>query len=94
VEQLEGLMASLAALAPNEPYRPSVGEVVAGQFTADDAFYRAKVLSIQDQNVEVQYVDYGNVKSFFGFFFPSFSFFLGLTLAVLLSLFFSFPYSF
>lgn len=39
------------------------GDVVAAKFSADNAFYRAKVLSKADKNALVRYIDYGNEET-------------------------------
>jgi staphylococcal nuclease domain-containing protein 1 len=60
-EQLEELMKQLAADDTPGEYAPKEKEIVKAQFTADDTWYRAKVLKVLDNNeYQVQYVDYGN----------------------------------
>lgn len=60
-EQLEELMKQLAVDDTPGEYTPKEKEVVKAQFTADDTWYRAKVMKVQDNNeFKVQYVDYGN----------------------------------
>lgn len=62
---LEALMATLEdqKLEAAEPYTPKKGEIVAGQFTVDDHWYRAEVQKIQGDKVQLLYVDYGNVET-------------------------------
>lgn len=60
-EQLEELMKKLAVDDGSAEYLPKEKELVKAQFTADDTWYRAKVLKVLDNNeFKVQYVDYGN----------------------------------
>lgn len=59
-EQLEELMKNLAVEDSQEPHKPLEGELVKAQFTADDAWYRALVLGVDNDQCKVQYVDYGN----------------------------------
>ena len=61
-KQLEGLMEKLqaAGLEDKSPYPPERGDVVAVRFS-DGQWYRARVLSIKSNNVNVFYADYGNV---------------------------------
>jgi hypothetical protein len=42
---------------------PSKNEMVACNFVPDGNYYRAKVLGIKDDVVEVTYVDFGNLDS-------------------------------
>jgi len=59
-EKLEELMKSLA-VEESQPHKPKNDELVRAQFTADDAWYRAKVIEVQaDDNYKVLYLDYGN----------------------------------
>jgi len=63
---LESLMSTLGSqgLGNSEPYTPSKkGELVAGQFTVDDNWYRAEVQKITGDKVQLLYVDYGNVET-------------------------------
>jgi len=60
-EKLEELMKKLAVDDTPGEHTPAVNEIVKAQFTADDTWYRAKVLKVLDNNeYRVQYVDYGN----------------------------------
>ncbi len=44
-------------------YKANVGELVRAQFTADDAWYRAKVVKkTPEGEYVVLYIDYGNVS--------------------------------
>jgi len=62
--ELDDLMKRLAVESDNTPYTPSVGELVKAQFTADDAWYRARVLSqTAEGEYNVFYVDYGNTET-------------------------------
>lgn len=64
VEQLEELMKNLAVETSDQPYKPVIGELVKAQFTADDAWYRAKVTDITPQGeYDVLYIDYGNTET-------------------------------
>jgi len=64
VDQLEELMKNLAVENSDQPYKPVIGELVKAQFTADDAWYRAKVTDITPQGeYDVLYVDYGNTET-------------------------------
>lgn len=58
-EKLEDLMKKLAAEDSTEPYKPNRDELVKAQFS-DDAWYRAKVIKVINDEYQVQYVDYGN----------------------------------
>jgi len=61
-EQLDELMSALS-MQGGDPYKPNIGDLVAAQFTVDDAWYRAKVLSSkEDTEFQVQYIDYGNME--------------------------------
>jgi len=62
--ELETLMKNLSLDSDNTPYTPNVGELVKAQFTADDAWYRAKVLSqTPEGEFSVFYIDYGNTET-------------------------------
>eukprot|EP01119_Soliformovum_irregulare_P017136 TRINITY_DN503_c0_g1_i1.p1 TRINITY_DN503_c0_g1~~TRINITY_DN503_c0_g1_i1.p1 ORF type:complete len:1125 (-),score=402.34 TRINITY_DN503_c0_g1_i1:64-3297(-) len=65
IAQLEALMKELSEDEDNEPHVPRGNEVVKAQFTEDDAWYRARVLTVDKANQEatVQYIDYGNSES-------------------------------
>lgn len=41
-------------------YTPKKGDLCAAKFSADNAWYRAKIESVQGKNVRVVFVDYGN----------------------------------
>jgi len=61
VQQLETLMKNLATQENTDAnHHPKQGELVRAKFTADDNYYRAKVLSVKGSEYEVLYVDYGN----------------------------------
>jgi len=62
---LESLMATMEAqkLDAAEPYTPSKGDIVAGQFTVDEHWYRAEVQKIVGDKAQLLYVDYGNVET-------------------------------
>jgi len=62
---LEELVSQLTELSVTEGtglplYQPRVGELVRGNFTADDRWYRAKVIEIKGDKYKLQYIDYGN----------------------------------
>ncbi|PNF38229.1 hypothetical protein B7P43_G12388 [Cryptotermes secundus] len=49
--------------APELDHLPSKNEMVACQFAPDGNYYRAQVLEVKDEVVEVTYVDFGNMVS-------------------------------
>lgn len=67
-EKLEELMKNLATLGDSsEPFTPSTkgDQLVRAQFTADDAWYRARIVadaSANEGEFRVVYIDYGNVS--------------------------------
>jgi len=62
-QQLEELMQKLAVDDNSPEHKPLLNELVKAQFTADDTWYRARVLKVMDNNeYKVQYVDYGNTE--------------------------------
>jgi len=64
VEELEELMKKLSGEDNTEAYKPHQDELVKAQFTADDAWYRAKVAKVLgDDEFKVFYVDYGNSET-------------------------------
>jgi len=63
-EQLEELMKNLSVETSDEPHKPLIGELVKAQFTADDAWYRGKVLAITPEGeYDILYVDFGNAET-------------------------------
>lgn len=40
--------------------QPDVGEIVAAPFEGDQSWYRAKVMGIEGDNVDLYYLDYGD----------------------------------
>ena len=62
-EQLDGIMATMADYY-NEHIKPvssvTMGTIVAAQYSEDKSWYRAKVLSVDNDTVSVLFVDYGN----------------------------------
>jgi len=65
---LDELVATLTNLSVNEgpgqpPFTPRVGELVRAQFTEDDSWYRAKILSVGANLYSVLYIDYGNSET-------------------------------
>jgi len=64
-EKLEELMKQLASLeATTETFTPKFGDIVLAQFTADDAWYRAKAVGeTPEGEVKVFYIDYGNSET-------------------------------
>jgi staphylococcal nuclease domain-containing protein 1 len=59
---LEGLSSSLQNenFAAEKPYTPKMHDIIAGQFTVDDLWYRAQVIGKSGNDFEVRYLDYGN----------------------------------
>lgn len=62
---LEELVHSLTELSLSEGgglplVNPKVGDLVRGQFSEDQQWYRAKVLEVSGNKYKLQYVDYGN----------------------------------
>jgi len=49
--------------AAGEDFDPKVGDLVAGQFTVDETWYRARILAINADGYKVQYIDYGNSET-------------------------------
>ena len=43
--------------------KPVGGEFCASKFTADDAWYRARVLAVQGSTITVSYIDFGNTET-------------------------------
>lgn len=69
VRKLETLMHELSQYHTSRggmdgPHKPRVGDLVSAKFTEDDSWYRAKVRKVTGTNVEVFYIDYGNVSIF------------------------------
>ncbi|KAJ3040294.1 hypothetical protein HDV00_011174 [Rhizophlyctis rosea] len=67
LQKLETLMQEFAAhhadpsSQPIAPFTPRAGDFAAAQFTADDAWYRARVKKVNpDRTYSVSYIDYGN----------------------------------
>ena len=63
LEQLTNQLRAELESRPPVPgsYTPKVGDLCVAQFSADDEWYRAKVLSVNaNGNVNVLFVDYGN----------------------------------
>ena len=62
-EQLDSIMATMADYY-NEHVKPissvTAGTIVAAQYSEDESWYRAKVLSVNNDTVSVFFVDYGN----------------------------------
>jgi len=68
VSSLDELATSLhqEKFASHPPYTPKQYDIVAGQFTVDDIWYRAQILSEpknKDGQYEVRYIDFGNRES-------------------------------
>eukprot|EP00116_Pleurobrachia_bachei_P013175 sb/3473437/ len=42
---------------------PQVGEMCAAQFSEDDEWYRAVITAVSGDQVQVQYIDYGNEEN-------------------------------
>jgi len=57
---LEELMNKLSSEETTEPYKPARDELVAAKFTADDAWYRARIEKAGNDEYKVFYIDYGN----------------------------------
>jgi len=62
-EQLENIMKGLATEEDTGVYVPVINELVKAQFTADDSWYRAKIIEKIDDTYRVLYVDYGNEET-------------------------------
>jgi len=66
VQQLEKLMADFAEYhkaPPAEGYEPKKGELCSARFSADNQWYRARILkTLPNGDAEVHYVDFGNVS--------------------------------
>ncbi|XP_005100406.1 uncharacterized protein LOC101849772 [Aplysia californica] len=58
VQKLETLLKEAAL--DTEPYRPVVGELVLGKFSADGSWYRAEVEAEKSGKFSLVFVDYGN----------------------------------
>ncbi|TPX59628.1 hypothetical protein PhCBS80983_g02339 [Powellomyces hirtus] len=67
LERLEALMAKFSLhhqTASSGSFAPRSGEYCAGQFTADDQWYRARVKKVNpDKTYQVIYIDYGNSET-------------------------------
>jgi staphylococcal nuclease domain-containing protein 1 len=63
LEQLTNLLRSELALRPPVPgsYTPKAGDICVAQFSLDEEWYRAKVVKVDGNKVNVLYIDYGNV---------------------------------
>eukprot|EP01113_Clastostelium_recurvatum_P025617 TRINITY_DN3083_c0_g1_i3.p1 TRINITY_DN3083_c0_g1~~TRINITY_DN3083_c0_g1_i3.p1 ORF type:complete len:975 (+),score=300.57 TRINITY_DN3083_c0_g1_i3:47-2926(+) len=46
-----------------EAFKPRAGDIVRGQFSEDNTWYRAKILEITDGRYKVLYIDYGNSET-------------------------------
>ena len=62
-EQLDTIMATMADYY-NEHLKPmssvAMGATVAAQYSEDKSWYRAKVLNVENDNISVLFIDYGN----------------------------------
>ena len=64
VNELSGLITELNGYELTESYVPHVGEIVAAQYVDDGCCYRAKVLSVgNDETAAVLFLDYGNTAT-------------------------------
>ncbi|XP_041369148.1 tudor domain-containing 6-like isoform X2 [Gigantopelta aegis] len=61
-QMLRDVVEDMAANAPITPYRPEVGEMVFGRYTADDCWTRAEVINVTDIKAKIRYIDYGNIE--------------------------------
>lgn len=59
---LEKVMREVAEICAKDQaaYKPTVGEMVLGQFSEDKSWYRAKVLDVSGDEVMLLYTDFGN----------------------------------
>lgn len=66
VKELERLMGEFAEFhkaSPAEPYQAKKGELCSARFSADNQWYRGRVIKVlPNGDCEVLYVDYGNVS--------------------------------
>lgn len=62
-QALDKLMTDFAAfhIKNQGGARPKIGELCSAKFTADDSWYRARVLKYEGIQCQVEYVDFGNV---------------------------------
>lgn len=60
--ELEQVMKEVADICSKDhtPYMPKVGEMVFGQFSDDQCWYRAKVLEVSGEESVLLYADFGN----------------------------------
>eukprot|EP01133_Synstelium_polycarpum_P017470 gene17470-20845_t len=49
--------------APAGAFNPAVGDLVTARFSADNKWYRAKVLSVEGKDIRVMFYDYGNSET-------------------------------
>ena len=65
-EQLDSIMATMADYY-NEHVKAissvTMGTIVAAQYSEDESWYRAKVISVDDDSVSVLFIDYGNSEA-------------------------------
>ena len=57
MEQLESLTSSLSPMSASDVFP---GQLCGAKFSEDDDMYRAKIVSVKDDMIEVIYIDYGN----------------------------------
>jgi staphylococcal nuclease domain-containing protein 1 len=64
-EALEELMGAFQSVDfdSQDAYTPKKGEIVAGKFSIDDNWYRAEVQKITGDDIQLIFVDYGNVET-------------------------------
>ncbi|GFT29562.1 staphylococcal nuclease domain-containing protein 1 [Nephila pilipes] len=66
--KLEELMTELRQeLSSNPPlvgsYVPKKGEICAAKYAADDLWYRARILKVQGNQIQISFIDYGNKEN-------------------------------
>ena len=57
--ELARMQAALADVAVVDAFRPAPGTLCCGRFTGDDAWYRAYVVAVRDDEFDVFFCDYG-----------------------------------
>ena len=60
MDQLDSLASSLSPMSAADVFS---GQLCGAKFSEDDAMYRAKIVSVKDDMIDVIYIDYGNSES-------------------------------